>query len=162
MSESTETAPDTGALTEAINRAVTEAVEPLKQQLDEVRGENAQLREKATRDAALRIVRDELAESDLGQASRRRIAETVVAGDLPVTDDGELDADSLRETVREESKRTRAEIAEAVGHTGAVSGIGDLTEHADEDEEGVKALTESFVAAGYDQETAAVMAAGRA
>ena len=163
MSESTETAPDTGALTEAINQAVADAVAPLRDELTEVRGENAQLREKATRDAALRIVRDELAESDLGQQSRRRIAETVVAGDLPVNDDGELDGDSLRETVREEAKRTRAEIAEAVGHTGAVSGIGDLTERDnDADEEGVKALTESFVAAGYDQETAAVMAAGRA
>jgi hypothetical protein len=151
---------ESAALTEAKNATASE------KQKRRDREEKLVLRE------ASDVVRDALAEHQLHDLTKKRLAETLIASapTIEVDDELKLDADKFKAHVSEAIQAAKAEVAAVTGQ-GEVTALGESAgdgnspvdgEGTGKVEDAQKALAESFQLLGYSEEAAKIAAAGRA
>lgn len=130
--------------------------------LAEARAETAKEKQRADRAETALTIREardvafgEIAKTRLPDVTKTRIVDSVSLN--PPLKDGKVDKDALVVKLGEAVKAEAAYLKAATG-SGAIRGMGASTE-ADRDYD--KDLTEAFTEMGFDEKTAAKMAAGR-
>lgn len=137
-------------------RELTEARDALARERDELAAERDRLRERVALSEARGVVSTALAESNLPEITRARIAR-LLENAAPTNDEGELDRDALQRHVDEVIETERTYLEQVGGSP--VSGAGDSSEATGGD--GAAQLAEAFKGLGLSDELAEIAAAGR-
>lgn len=134
-----------------------------EQLLESLREQNRKLQEKVLLADASQVLEQELSEAKLPDVTKARLKESLL-NNATAKDDGELDTDKFKETIKEAIKKEAEYIAKLTGG-GEIRGLGE-SEGNNEDEEAQQkevkeALAKEWQRMGYSEEYAKKMAEGR-
>lgn len=148
---------------EAEIKALREAQSKIEAKQLLLEADNRKLRERAAMADASNEGRVILAPMRLDEAVAQRVLARCVAR-LPLTESGDLNVDEFKKAVVAEATDEQAYISKITGGARVVGMGAPLQEALDpakDAEDATKSLKESFIAMGYDEKQAEVMAKGR-
>lgn len=132
------------------------------QQVEQVKLENARLREAMLLRDAREFVRDAVAGANVPDVTKARLVESL-SGNPPVTEASELDTETYRTRITEAVKAEVEYLTKAAGFgSGRIEGMGGSGAAAtDEAEQAERRMVEAFQSLGLSESGAKIAATGR-